>query len=42
MTAFPVPAALGADPPYYYRHLAVRVDNGMADLSGYHSPEGLP
>ena len=26
---------LNADPMYYYRHVDVRVDNGVADLSGY-------
>ena len=28
-------AQLNADPIYYYRHVDVRVDNGVADLSGY-------
>jgi osmotically-inducible protein OsmY len=27
--------ALNADPVYFYRHVDVRVDNGVADLSGY-------
>ena len=26
---------LNADPIYYYRHVEVRVDNGVAHLSGY-------
>ena len=26
---------LNADPTYYFRHVDVRVDNGVADLSGY-------
>ena len=26
---------LNADPVYYFRHVDVRVDNGVADLSGY-------
>ena len=26
---------LNADPRYYFRHVEVRVDNGVADLSGY-------
>ena len=26
---------LNADPFHYYRHVDVRVDNGVADLSGY-------
>jgi osmotically-inducible protein OsmY len=26
---------LNADPTYYFRHVDVRVDNGMAHLSGY-------
>ena len=26
---------LNADPIYYFRHVDVRVDNGVADLSGY-------
>jgi len=30
-----VSAALSADPTYYYRHVDVRVDNGVAHLSGY-------
>ncbi len=28
-------AALNADPFYFYRHVDVRVDDGVADLSGY-------
>lgn len=28
-------SALNADPVYFYRHVDVRVDNGVADLSGY-------
>ncbi len=28
-------AALSADPAYFYRHVDVRVDGGVADLSGY-------
>jgi osmotically-inducible protein OsmY len=28
-------AALNADPTYFYRHVDVRVDEGVADLSGY-------
>lgn len=28
-------AALSADPVYFYRHVDVRVDHGVADLSGY-------
>jgi osmotically-inducible protein OsmY len=28
-------AALNADPTYFYRHVDVRVDDGVADLSGY-------
>jgi len=27
--------ALNTDPTYFYRHVDVRVDNGVADLSGY-------
>ncbi|MDE2138517.1 MAG: BON domain-containing protein [Gammaproteobacteria bacterium] len=27
--------ALNADPWYFYRHVDVRVDDGVADLSGY-------
>jgi osmotically-inducible protein OsmY len=27
-------AALAADPTYFYRHVDVRVDNGVTDLSG--------
>jgi osmotically-inducible protein OsmY len=27
-------AALVADPTYFYRHVDVRVDNGVTDLSG--------
>jgi osmotically-inducible protein OsmY len=34
-TAERVYAALNADPIYYYRHVDVRVDNGVAQLSGY-------
>jgi osmotically-inducible protein OsmY len=26
---------LNADPIYYFRHVEVKVDNGVADLSGY-------
>jgi osmotically-inducible protein OsmY len=26
---------LNADPTYYFRHVDVRVDHGVADLSGY-------
>ena len=28
-------AALNADPTYFYRHVDVRIDDGVADLSGY-------
>jgi osmotically-inducible protein OsmY len=28
-------AALNADPIYYFRHVDVQVDNGVAQLSGY-------
>jgi len=28
-------AALAADPTYFYRHVDVRVDNGVTDLSGF-------
>jgi len=28
-------SALNADPVYFFRHVDVRVDNGVADLSGY-------
>jgi len=28
-------AALNADPTYFYRHVDVRVEDGVADLSGY-------
>jgi osmotically-inducible protein OsmY len=28
-------AALDADPAYFYRHVDVRVEDGVADLSGY-------
>jgi len=28
-------AALNADPVYFFRHVEVRVDNGVAELSGY-------
>jgi osmotically-inducible protein OsmY len=34
-TAERVYAALNADPLYYYRHVDVRVDGGVAQLSGY-------
>lgn len=34
-TADRVYAALNADPTYYYRHVDVRVDAGVAHLSGY-------
>jgi osmotically-inducible protein OsmY len=27
--------ALNADPTYFYRHVDVKVDSGVADLSGY-------
>jgi osmotically-inducible protein OsmY len=27
--------ALNADPVYYFRHVDVRIDNGVAYLSGY-------
>lgn len=30
-----VDAALDADPIYFYRHVDVRVDDGVAHLSGY-------
>jgi osmotically-inducible protein OsmY len=30
-----VSSALNADPNYYYRHVNVRVDKGVAKLSGY-------
>lgn len=30
-----VSVALNADPWFYYRHVDVRVDRGVADLSGY-------
>jgi osmotically-inducible protein OsmY len=30
-----VSAALDADPIYFYRHVDVRVDEGVTDLSGY-------
>jgi osmotically-inducible protein OsmY len=30
-----VVSALNADPVYYYRHVDVSVDNGVADLSGF-------
>ncbi len=30
-----VNAALDADPVYFYRHVDVRVDDGVAELSGY-------
>jgi osmotically-inducible protein OsmY len=28
-------AALNSDPAYFYRHVDVRVEDGVADLSGY-------
>ena len=28
-------AALNADPVYFFRHVDVRVDNGVAEISGY-------
>jgi osmotically-inducible protein OsmY len=28
-------AALNADPTYFYRHVDVRIEDGVADLSGY-------
>ncbi|HXO15024.1 MAG TPA: BON domain-containing protein [Steroidobacteraceae bacterium] len=28
-------AALNADPTYFYRHVNVRIEGGVADLSGY-------
>lgn len=28
-------AALNADPTYFYRHVDIRVEDGVADLSGY-------
>jgi osmotically-inducible protein OsmY len=28
-------SALNADPTYFYRHVDVRVDNGIVDLRGY-------
>jgi osmotically-inducible protein OsmY len=34
-TAEQIYAALNADPIYYYRHVDVRVDGGVAQLSGY-------
>ena len=30
-----ISSALNADPNYYYRHVNVRVDKGVAKLSGY-------
>jgi BON domain len=33
--AHTVYSELNADPMYYYRHVDVRVDNGVAHLSGY-------
>jgi osmotically-inducible protein OsmY len=33
--AHTVYSALNADPMYYFRHVDVRVDNGIAHLSGY-------
>jgi len=35
LLASAVYAALNADAVYYYRHVDVRVDNGVAHLSGY-------
>jgi len=35
LTADRVYAALNADPTYYFRHVDVRVDHGVAHLSGY-------
>jgi len=35
MAASLIYRALDADPTYYYKHVDVRVDNGVADLSGY-------
>jgi osmotically-inducible protein OsmY len=34
-TAQRVYSALNADPTYYFRHVNVRVDGGVAQLSGY-------
>lgn len=34
-TADRVYSALNADPTYYFRHVDVRVDHGVAHLSGY-------
>ncbi len=34
-TAARVYAALNRDPTYYYRHVEVRVDDGVVQLSGY-------
>jgi len=34
-TADRIYAALNADPLFYYRHVDVRVDGGVAQLSGY-------
>ena len=34
-TAQQVYAALNADPIYFFRHVDVRVDDGVTDLSGY-------
>jgi hypothetical protein len=35
LTADRVYSALNADPTYYFRHVDVRVDHGVAHLSGY-------
>jgi osmotically-inducible protein OsmY len=35
VTADRVYSALNADPTYYFRHVDVRVDHGVAHLSGY-------
>jgi BON domain len=35
LTADRVYAALNADPIYFFRHVDVEVDDGVADLSGY-------
>ena len=35
-----VSSALNADPNYYYRHVNVRVDKGVAKLSGYVDSSG--
>ena len=34
-TAQRIYAALNADPTYFYRHVDVRVDGGVAELKGY-------